>query len=148
MDVLRLGRMVALMNSNGKVRGIVAGDVFRRMVGGAHYSQAAGPGVHRGLLTLPIYPKSTRAGTVCVAHAIRSVTERRPTATTVSIERVGAFDNVSRQAILENLMKLPQGAAALPFVRMFYGSPSLYLWHDQHGHPHPRLCGGPVQFAK
>jgi len=31
-DALGLGRMVAIRKSSGKVRGIVSGDVFRRLV--------------------------------------------------------------------------------------------------------------------
>ncbi len=32
VQALRLGRLVALRKPNGRVRGIVTGDVFRRMV--------------------------------------------------------------------------------------------------------------------
>ena len=134
VDGLRLGRMVALRKPNGKVRGIVAGDVFRRMVARTIAQQLAP--VFTEACSPFQYASSTRAGTECVAHAIRAVTERHPTATIVSIDGVGAFDHVSRQAMLGNLMRLPSGAAALPVVRMFYGSPSTYLWHDQDGHPH------------
>ena len=134
VDGLRLGRMVALRKSNGKVRGIVAGDVFRRMVGRTIAQQLAP--VFTQACSPFQYALSTRAGTECVAHAIRAVTERHPTATIVSIDGVGAFDHVSRQAILGNFMRLPRGAAALPFARVFYGLRSVYLWHDQRGHPH------------
>ena len=50
------------------------------------------------------YVLSTRVGTECVAHAIQALTDLDPAATVLSI--VGAFDLVSRQAILEGLQML------------------------------------------
>ena len=51
----------------------------------------------------------------------------------MSIDDIGAFDLVSRQAMLEGLMGAPGARDFLPFVRMFYGEPSEYVWYDSHG---------------
>ena len=76
---------------------------------------------------------STRAGTECVAHLIQSLTQANPEATVLSIDGIGAFDLMSRNAMLQGLADLPAASSALPFCGMFYGSRSQYLWTDQHG---------------
>ena len=38
--------------------------------------------------------------------------------------------------MLQGLMDVPVANRCLPFVRMFYGQPSSYIWHDHTGHPH------------
>ena len=43
--------------------------------------------------------------------------------------------------MLEALMELPGGSAALPFVGVFYGQPSRYLWEDESGMVHT-ICQG------
>ena len=75
---------------------------------------------------------STKAGTECIAHALQMLTELDPQAT-VSIDGVGAYDTISRKALFEALARMPGGAEALPFVRLFYGQPSQYLWEDAEG---------------
>ena len=125
MQALRLGRMVALRKSSGKVRGIVTGDVFRRLVARTIAQQLS---EEFNTACSPFqYALSTRAGTECVYHALRVITESRPTATVVSIDGIGAFDHVSRQSMLGNLMALPRANSALPFVRQVYGEPSTYI---------------------
>ena len=61
------------------------------------------------------YALTTRAGTECV---------------------ISAFDLISRKAMLEGLCQIPGGEQVLPFVRMFHGSPSVYLWEDDSGVVH------------
>jgi hypothetical protein len=123
---LRLGRLVALKKPNGKVRGIVSGDVFRRLVARTLAQQLA---TDFESACAPFqYALSTRAGAECVAHALRAATELDPSATVLSIDGIGAFDHVSRQAMLSELAKLP--------VRLFYGSSSEYLWYDGEGVAH------------
>ena len=70
---------------------------------------------------------TTRAGTECVACAFQALTEADPTATAMSLDGVSAFDLISRRAMLESLAAIPGESQVLPFVRMFYGSPSNYL---------------------
>ena len=61
VDVVRLGRMTALQKPDGGVRGIVVGDVLRRLVGRTMAQQLM-PEVER--FTAPFqYALKTRAGT-------------------------------------------------------------------------------------
>ena len=74
--VLYKGTLTALLKANGKVRGIVAGDSLRRLVArtlakqyGAEMEEACSP--HQ-------YALSTRAGTECVSHLVRTLLEENP----------------------------------------------------------------------
>ncbi len=134
VDAIRKGRLTALRKPSGGVRGIVAGDVLRRLVAktlaqqyAADFEEACSP----FQFALP-----TRAGTECVAHLFQALTHRSPTTTIVSIDGIGAFDLISRQAMLSGLMRMPNAQRALPFVRMFYGEASEYLWYDDEGRCH------------
>ena len=101
LTALRMGQVSALQKPNGSVRGIVASDVFWRLVART-MAQQLGPAIERA--TSPFeYALSTRAGTECIAHAIQALTDLDPTATVVSIDGISAFDVVSRRAMLEGL---------------------------------------------
>ena len=50
--------------------------------------------------------------------------------TVMSIDGIGAFDLISSKAMLQALMRIEGGPAVMPFVRMFYGQASTYLWED------------------
>ena len=83
-DAIRLGRLTALRKTDGGVRGIVAGDIVRRLVA----------------RTAPFqYAMSTRAGCECVAHALQGITEMSATATIISIDGIIAYDIISRRGI-------------------------------------------------
>ena len=95
----------------------VASDVFRRLAA-TTMAQQLGLEIERA--TSPFqYALSTRAGTECIAHAIQALTDLNPDATVLSIDGIGAFDMVSRQAMLQGLQTVVGGDAALPFVRQF-----------------------------
>ena len=82
VDVVRLGRMIALQKPDGGVRGIVVGDVLRRLVGRT-IAQQVMSAVKR--YTAPFqYALKTRAGTECVAHMLQALTEADPNATVFS----------------------------------------------------------------
>ena len=133
-DAMRLGRMTALSKDDGDVRGIVAGDVLRRLTART-MAQQLGKAVEAA--TAPFqFALSTKAGCECVPHTLQALCEMNPEATVVSVDGIGAFDLVSRRAMLEGLHAIPGGAEALPFVRMFYGQPSRYLWEDCEGIVH------------
>ena len=67
-NFLRLGRLTALQKPRGGVRGIVVGDVLRRLVART-MAQQLGKAVEAA--TAPHqHALSTRAGTECVAHAM------------------------------------------------------------------------------
>ena len=134
VDAVRMGRITALRKSDGGVRGIVAGDLFRRLVSRTIAKQLA---KEVEAATAPFqYALSTRAGCECVAHVIQGLCEMNPTATITSIDGISAYDSISRRAMLQGLHHLDEGSRVLPFVRLFYGTPSSYLWEDDSGTVH------------
>ena len=100
-DVFRMGRVSALTKPDGGVRGIVVGDVFRRLIART-IAQEIGETVQSA--TAPFqYVLKTRAGTECVSHILQTLVESDADATIVSIDGIGAFDLVSRNAMLRGL---------------------------------------------
>ena len=134
VDAVRMGRVTALRKRDGGVRGIVAGDVFRRLVARTNAKQL---GEQVESATSPFqYALSTRAGCECVVHVLQGICELDPTTTITSIDGISALDLLSRRAMLSGLHWLEVGNRALPFVRMFYGDPSSYWWEDDGGVSH------------
>ena len=131
---LGLGRVVALQKPNGRVRGIIVGDVLRRLVSRSLAQIFAGP-IHRACSPHQ-FALSTRAGTEAVVHAITAATDANPAHTVVSVDGIGAYDTISRDSMLRGLHSVPLANRSLPFVRLFYGQPSQYVWHDDHGRHH------------
>ena len=120
VEAIRLGRLTALQKPSGGVRGIVAGDILRRIVARTIAQQISS---HVERTTAPFqYAMSTRAGTECIAHVLQALTELDPRATIMSIDGVGAFDLISRKSTLEAPMEMESGSQVLPFVSMFYGA--------------------------
>ena len=112
VDALRLGRLTALRKPCGGVRGIVAGDTVRRCA------------------TAPYqYALRTRAGWECIAHALQGLCDVDPNATIISIDGIGAFDQISRAAML--LMNVEGGGQAVPFVQSTDHHPPIcgFFWH-------------------
>ena len=116
-----------MRKTNGGVRGIVVGDVVRRLVART-VAQQLGPSVEAA--TAPYqYAISTRAGSECIAHVIQGLTELNPEATVLSIDGISAYDQISRAAMMDGLFGLC-GGEVVPFVRLFSGSPSTCMWED------------------
>ena len=116
----------------------MASDVVRRLVART-ISQQLSKAVEA---TRPHqYAMTTRAGCECIVHAKQGLSELDPEATITSVDGVSADDMISRRSMLEALRQLPGGGAALPFVRMFYGRTSEYLWEDDSGVVH-RIAQG------
>ena len=67
---------------------------------------------------------STRAGTDCVGHAIRAITDQNPRATVLSIDGISAYDHVYRSAMMSNVVEVPGLQGLLPFMRTVYAQPS------------------------
>ena len=124
MKAIRLGRMTALSKPDGGVRGIVVGDFLRRLV--AHtlaqqFSQAVLEA------TSPFqFAVSTKAGTEAETHALQALTSLDENATVVSIDGVGAFDLISRNAMVSGLMAMENGDRVWPFIRELYGRLLIY----------------------
>ena len=126
--------MVALRKPNGRVRALVVGDVFRRLVARA-LAQQFSEAFQSACLPFQ-YGLGTRAGTEALSKVLRVATELDPRATVLSVDAVGAYDHVSRQAMQEGLRSRPELAPLLPFARQFYGSESRYIWVDDAGNNH------------
>ena len=59
----------------------------------------------------------------------------------MSVDGIGAYDSISRNNILEGLHRIVDGNQMIPFVWLFYGSPSVYLWEDDMGDTHEIMPG-------
>ena len=137
--VLRMGRITALQKPGGGVRGIVCGDIVRRLVART-IAQKITPAVLEA--TSPFqYALGSKAGGESVAHAIQSLTDMDSRATVLSIDGISAFDMISRAAMLDGMGQIRGGEAVLPFVLQFYSQPSEYLWTDDYGDNHVILQG-------
>ena len=130
---IRLGRMTALHKPSGGVRGIVVADTFRRA--GVQSSCATNCRISgAGHLTVPVCSVHSFWNRVCrTCHT----SPHRPDSTVLSVDGIGAFDLVSREAMLSGLRSMEGGDTLLPFVSQFYGQPSQYLWEDDEGR---RVC--------
>ena len=133
-QALGLGRIVALQKPNGRVRGIVVGDLLRRLVARC-LAQTYAPQIHTACKPHQ-FALSTRAGTEAIVHALTAAAESNPTHTILSVDGVGAYDTISRASMLQGLIAVPEANCCLPFVRQFYTAPSTYISHDSAGQPH------------
>ena len=104
--------------------GIIVGDVLRRLVARTMAKQMT---VRVEAATAPFqYALTTKAGCESVAHILQSMTDEGKRATIVSIDGVGAYDLISRNARLEGLVQEATGCCLLCVISM--------------GRP-PRTCG-------
>ena len=110
MSASRVGQLIALQKPNGCVRD----RRWRR-------HQAAGRKDHVSKI-YGVVRESQKAVSIC------SVNE---TTTVLSIDGVGAYDLISRRAMLEAVHRMPDGDVILPSVLQFIGHPSTHLWEDE-----------------
>ena len=126
-----MGRLTALQKPAGGVRGIVCGDIVRRLVAQT-IAQSMSAAVQAA--TSPFqYALTTKSGGECVAHAIKSLTDLNSQATVLTIDGISAYDSISRASMLNGLSNVNGGYAVLPFVLKFYTQPSEYHWMDDCG---------------
>ena len=105
LEAIRLGRLTALSKPYGGVRGVVVGDILRRLVARTTAKQFS---KKAEAATAPFqYALSTKAGCECVARILQALSDRDPEATIMSIDGIGAFDLISRNAMLEGLLDPP-----------------------------------------
>ena len=126
--------MTALLKHDGGVRGIASGTSFRRLVAKTMARQF-GKAVEAACAPFQ-FALSTRAGTDCVGHAVRAMTDANPECTVLSIDGVGAYDHVLRSSFLSKLHSVPSLQGLLPFVRSIYAPPTTYVWEDGTGVRH------------
>ena len=136
--------MTALAKKDGGERGIATGTSFRRLVAKSLARQFA---KDVESVCAPFqFALSTRAGTDCVEHAVRAMTDAHSTSTVLSVDGIGAYDHVFRSAMLSKLHSEPHLHGLLPFVRAMYSDTSRYSWRDATGTQHVILqCEGGEQ---
>ena len=118
IDGIRVGRLTALAKPDGGVRVIVVGDIIRRLVARTIAKQFA---KKAEAATAPFQcALSKKAGCECVAHIVQALTEQDANATVVTVDGIGAFDLISRSALLEGLLRMEDGDQILLFARCFY----------------------------
>ena len=126
--------MTALQKPDGGVRGIATGTSFRRLVAKT-LARQFGKAVESTCAPFQ-FALSTRAGTNCVGHVVRALTDENPMVTVLSIDGVGAYDHVYRSAMMKKLYSVPSLRGLLPFVRATYADPTQYVWEDEAGVQH------------
>ena len=78
------------------------------------------------------YALKTRAGSECVAHVLQHLTDLDILrATVVSVDGIGVFDLVSRNAMLRGVLNIEDGGKVLPFGRMFHAQRSIFFWEKK-----------------
>ena len=84
-----MGRLTALLKPNGEIRGIVAGDLVRRLIARTVAQQLA-PAIECATAHFQ-HALSGRAGTECIAHVVQALTNADQSSTLLSIDgiRVG-----------------------------------------------------------
>ena len=80
-----------------------------------------------------LFALSMWAGCESIVHVVQTCTDADPRTTLSSIDGVGAFDLISRRAMLTALHDVPDGTSILPFVLQFFGHPLTHLWEDEGG---------------
>ena len=128
-QALAMARMTALRKPDGGVRGIATGDAFRRLVARTLAKQWAD--VFDNATRPYQFALQARAGTDALAAHVRVAIAQRRDAVLVSLDGRSAYDCMSRLAFLSKLRDV--APELLPFVRMFYGQPSVYSWWDDSG---------------
>ena len=112
LAALRVGQMTALQKPNGGVRGIVVGDVIRRLVAKTMAKQFM---ARFETATKPFqYALATRAVCENIAHAVQLATDRDPRATVLS------FVGVCQMATHSSLSSCSST-----------GTFSTHLWEDE-----------------
>jgi len=137
-EALALGRFTALLKETPpdaprKVRGIVAGHTLRRLVARTLNQQYIG--VFDAACSPHQFALGSRAGTDAAALLVKMSCEDGRTI--VQTDAKGAFDNISRRQMLAELADV--APELLPFVELFYSSPSALLWSDDSGNTHDIL---------
>ena len=145
IEAVRMGRITALRKPAGGVRGIVVGDVIRRLVArtvaqqvGSNVEKAQQVGSHVEKATAPYqYALTTRAGCECVPHVVQALCEANPN-TIVSVDGVSAYDTISREAMMQGLLDMEGGETVLRFCAPIPRTAcrSICGGDDARGHPH------------
>ena len=94
LDDVEEMQFLFLAARDGGARGIATGTSFRRLIAKT-LARQFGKVVESACAPFQ-FALSTRAGTDCVEHAVRVMTDADPDATILSVDGVGAYDHVLR----------------------------------------------------
>ena len=97
LEVFRLGRVTTFRKLDRCIRGIVVGDIIRWLIArtiaqqiSKHVEEATAPHQH---------DLQTKSGCECVSHMMQMLTEWNPRQIVMSVDEIGAFNFVSRNAM-------------------------------------------------
>ena len=134
MQAVRLGRMKALKKETGRIRGIGAGNILRRLVCKTVAKQHAENFLKA---TSPYqFALQTKAGVEALAHVLRVLAESDEQIVILSIDGIGTFDHVTRASFMRKLETIPELQEILPLTTALYGSASRFIWTDDDGIAH------------
>ena len=85
----------------------MVGDILRRLVARTTAQQVSTEA--EAATALFQYVPSTQAGCECVAHVMQALTDLNLDSTIVSVKGIGAYDMISRNAMLEGLLQMENG---------------------------------------
>ena len=137
LKAIRLGRITALCKPDGGVRGIVVGDILRRLVAKTMAKQVSKEAV---TATAPFqYALSTKAGCECVAHMLQSITDLDPEATVISIHGIWGVRSDLQERDARGTPPDGEGRSDPPFREMFlWDSVNIFVRRRDGSHPtHP-----------
>ena len=112
---MKVSKLTATLKPNGRVRGLAAGEVFRRLT-----SKCIAKQKHtdlRDAVSPMNFGLSNRSGTDALVHFLQYLSDAYPNKVIMSIDGVGAFDHVCRARIFEQLGADPRFHCWIPFVR-------------------------------
>ena len=109
---LAMGRLVAIRKPAGGTRGLVVGDLLRRLVARTLAQQLSDD--FEAACHPHQYALSTRAGGEALAHTLQARTQADPRLAVLSIDVSAAYDLVSREAMLASLRGVPGASPFLP----------------------------------
>ena len=116
-------RLIPVPKKNGKIRPIAIGTIFHKLISAAIMSRIKSdlPGTFAPVQ----FGVGIRGGAENIVHGIRNKLSDNPNLHLVSLDLENAFNNVSRQAFLDQVKdKFPN---ILCRVHQAYGAPSLLL---------------------
>lgn len=138
-SAIALGGLTALnkVDEAGKiigVRGICTGDQLRRLVARTLAQ------THNDEFVMATAPYQValgqRAGIDAAILTARVALESDSDLVLVALDGIGAYDHILRESMLARLDTLPGAREILPFVCMFYGQPSEYIYTTDDGVSH------------
>ena len=110
--MLESGSHTVLRETDGGVREVVVGDIMRRLVARTMAKQIAKK-VEKSHSSFPARLDCKSRICECVAHILETIMAVDGCATVVSIDEVGAYDLISRNALSDGLLGMGQGDQTL-----------------------------------